>query len=186
MLKLMSWYLLSILLVVFLHEFIHYGIAFFLGCNPAIHFDTAGGTGNYNTKTAQFSQQNATKVLNKMHDLKPGIYYYGFPTCPWCQELLPIYQQTLKNNQTQSYAVNTQKRTFTKYQCRILEQMYAKWTKSDDLTVPFIVGTRKDGKVRVHVGTVTGHNAKKRKMTLKQKEMLYRQLNSLIKWQQKS
>jgi len=39
MLKLMSWYLLSILLVVFLHEFIHYGIAFFLGCNPAIHFD---------------------------------------------------------------------------------------------------------------------------------------------------
>ena len=121
-----------------------------------------------------------------MHDLKPGIYYYGFPTCPWCQELLPIYQQTLKNNQTQSYAVNTQKRTFTKYQCRILEQMYAKWTKSDDLTVPFIVGTRKDGKVRVHVGTVTGHNAKKRKMTLKQKEMLYRQLNSLIKWQQKS
>ncbi|MDE1809283.1 hypothetical protein CS331_021470 [Klebsiella pneumoniae subsp. pneumoniae] len=36
-----------------------------------------------------------------------GIYYFGFPTCPWCLELLPILDKELEKESMNAYAVNT-------------------------------------------------------------------------------
>lgn len=140
-----------------------------------------GGTGNYNIKTKQFKQEDEGKTISRMVSLKKGIYYYGFSECPWCQELLPIYNDVLLEQKKKSYVVNTKDTKLSKHDRKKLSKFYQRYTGDKRLTVPFIVVIKASGQVSTHVGTVTNHDAKKRKLTAKQKLKLKETLQKLIK-----
>ncbi len=137
-------------------------------------------TAPYNDKTAQFIQQDPTKVVGNLVNKKQGMYYFGFPTCPWCLELLPVLDTELEQAQTTAYIVNTRADNYTKNEDLLLNEFYKKYTKDKDLSVPFVVAINSSQEVKVHVGTLKVHDASKNKMSNKQKQKLSSLLNEFI------
>ena len=48
------------------------------------------GTSAYVDETAQLVKDNQDDVVSRLEAKEQGMYYFGFPTCPWCVELLPV------------------------------------------------------------------------------------------------
>lgn len=149
--------------------------------------NNGGGTGSYVDKTPQFIHNSPNKILNNMINKKRGIYYYGFSTCPWCQELLPNLNSVLRSKKLKAYVVNIRAKNYTAKDNIKLENFFIKnVTKNARLTVPLIVMINKNKKVKVHVSTVVGHNAEVQRMTPKQKKKLTNILVRMCNWYQKN
>lgn len=76
----------------------------------------------YNDKTNQFIHKNPSTIINKLTSKEAGIYYFGFPTCPWCLELLPILDDALVEENETAYVVNTRGKNIlmkTIFYCKI-------------------------------------------------------------------
>ncbi|MDR2661182.1 MAG: transporter [Lactobacillaceae bacterium] len=134
----------------------------------------------YNDKTKQFIHNTPTSSISMMAKTKQGIYYYGFSTCPWCKELLPIFNEVLKKQEKTSYVVNVKSKQYTKADDLILKKFFKNYTNEEQLTVPFIVVIDSNGNVLTHVGTVSGHNAIESRMNDKQKNKLIQQLSKIV------
>ncbi|KRN50733.1 hypothetical protein IV49_GL001818 [Kandleria vitulina DSM 20405] len=51
----------------------------------------------YNDHTPRMIKTSPSDIMKRIREKKQGIYYFGFPECPWCIELLPT-QFVLKCN----------------------------------------------------------------------------------------
>ena len=49
----------------------------------------------YNDRLPVFVHEDSEQIIHKLVRKKEGIYYFGFPTCPWCVELLPVFNEVL-------------------------------------------------------------------------------------------
>lgn len=135
----------------------------------------------YQDKSPRFIHDAPEKTLAAMTGkARPGIYYFGYPNCPWCVELLPVFDRELKRQHKQAQVVNTRADNYRSVDNIVLEKFFIKHTFEKRLSVPFIVVIQKDGKVKTHVGTVKGHNAPLASMTREQHSRLEKQLRELI------
>lgn len=135
----------------------------------------------YSDNTAQFIHKNPSDTLTSMTQKKPGIYYYGFPTCPWCLELLPVFDNVLRQQGKKAYVVNTHSEIYTSADNILLENFFVNHTNQKRLTVPFIVIIKNDKKVTTHIGTVSGHNASESRMNNQQNKNLTEKLDKLVR-----
>ncbi|MFD1125065.1 transporter [Lentilactobacillus raoultii] len=158
-------------------------LSLFIIAGAAIYFYTSKSdtsSAQYNDKTEQFIHKSPVTTLQTLSNKKQGIYYFGFPTCPWCLELLPVFNKALKEHHLKSYVTNTRADNYTSQDNIKLERIFLKYRKEKRLSVPFIIEITKSGKVETHVGTVPGHDAEVQKMTTQQENKLKSQLNAML------
>lgn len=106
-----------------------------------------------------------------------GILYLGFPKCPWCQDLVPLLNESAKDNSINSvyyiedfFDMRPDKVENPKYQneynkiVKIIEEYENKTNnqiKEDNIIkVPLILFIKKGEIVGYQKGTVEGHNIK--------------------------
>ncbi|MDN6900194.1 hypothetical protein [Oenococcus sicerae] len=111
---------------------------------------------------------------------KPGIYYFGFPNCPWCVELLPVLNQELKSFHQRALVTNIRAENYSSTDNIKLEKFFMKYTTQKRLSVPFVVAIKANGEVETHIATVRHHDANISAMTSRQKTQLSQQLRVLI------
>lgn len=138
-------------------------------------------TENYNDKTAQFITKTPAAVLDLLALEKPGIYYFGYPTCPWCKELLPILDSVLAEEGQKAYAVNIRGTDYTDVERGKLAAFFGKYSNQQAVAVPFVVKISESGTIKTHIGTLPEHNAPKNKMTSTQVTVLKKQLKTVLK-----
>lgn len=134
----------------------------------------------YNDKTVQFVHRSPQNTLEKLKNKEAGVYYFGFPTCPWCIELLPVLDKELKKQNFTAYVVNTRAENYSDRDNNVLEKFFIERTDEKEVTVPFVVAINRKGAIQTHIGTVSTHDAKKREMTVSEKKDLERILFRMI------
>lgn len=113
--------------------------------------------------------------------------YYGFETCPWCQELLPLLSEYA--TKTEVFYVNmkpdsedVRKEEHPLYQ-EYLKNYQLIYPNADEekIYAPTIAKFAGGELEMLHVGTVEGHDAHERKMTDEEKEILKNDLHEFFK-----
>lgn len=110
-----------------------------------------------------------------------GILYFGYATCPWCNEALPIMNEVAKADKLSIYYVDKHSEANEKDKdgvakiTKLLDKAYG-LQKDDEgnanIFVPEVVVV-KDGKiVSHHMGTLEEHDATQRKMTTEEQGQL--------------
>ncbi|HEM5351206.1 TPA: transporter accessory protein, partial [Streptococcus suis] len=139
-------------------------------------------TSVYDKASPEFIQVDTSTTIENIKSNKAGLYYFGFESCPWCQDLLPQLQEELHNSSNKAYLVNTKSKAFTSEAKKIVTSIYKEHLGGDKLYVPFLVAINSKGQVRVHMGTVKGHDASSEEMTPEQLKELKNILGSLNKF----
>jgi predicted bacteriocin transport accessory protein len=134
-------------------------------------------------KTGNFYDLTVGQVVQLMDDQKTTIVYFGEAGCAWCEELVPVLDSyadkygyginyvdySLKDNQKDTDSMDT-----------IMERCGNKIgvdeTGEPIFYFPTIMYLQSGTVVGLHIGTVSGHNAREAKMTEKQ----LAQLNYLL------
>lgn len=150
------------------------------GCGFGEKADMSGYE-NFDTKNSMFEESDMAHLLTAIKEKKSGIFYLGYPKCPWCIEAIPVLNDIAKkHNQSIAY-VRTRdddsELIYTPDQKKELISYASTYMNLDDegeyqIYVPFVL-VIKDGKVVAgHVGTVDGHDAHERKMNEQEKKDL--------------
>lgn len=163
-------------------KFISILSAFLLGISLIYYFvfSTSYKSESFSIEhSQQFISSPISTTMEYLTKNKSGIYYFGFKQCPWCQELLPVLDEVLKEEQLSAYAVDTKDKSFSEQYRTELEIIYNKY-ETGGLSVPFLIIIDKYGVVSTHVGTLDDHDATKNKMTMEQKKKLKKILKKLV------
>lgn len=113
-----------------------------------------------------------------------GVVYFGFPSCPWCRNIVPILLDVLEdNNETLNY-VNVRNLSSEDYNS--LKEMLIDYLTNDKEGVPTFyvpdVYFIKEGKiVGNHLGSVKTQSNPYVSLDINQKEELYNIYNELLK-----
>lgn len=118
--------------------------------------------------------------INLIDSKKQGVYYIGYPECPWCRELEPLLAEEISSSK-KIYSINIHDKGFTKHAQFKLDKIYSEYY-NDELTVPLLISINSKQEIITHVGTVPGHNAKINKLSKSEKERLIKKIRSLINW----
>lgn len=132
------------------------------------------------TKTT-FKEISFDEAIQYFTQEKSGVLYFGYSSCPWCNEAKPILKKVAKENGIDIQYVKVRdeekNRLYTDDQKVIIEPYIQDYMSSNDegilnLYVPLVLVV-KDGKViDGHEGTLESHDATERKMTNDEKEQL--------------
>lgn len=129
----------------------------------------------------QFVDSDMQEALSVFQKKESAILYFGYPSCPWCVEALPVMNEVAKADKQHILYIRTRddkkELLYTPKQKLEMISYTKQFMEKDDqgeyqLYVPFVVVV-KDGKaVSGHIGTVDGHDAHERKMTEKETQEL--------------
>lgn len=125
----------------------------------------------------QFIEVPMKDFLLKLDSGATGIYYFGYTTCPWCVEAVPIMNEVAKEFDFHIFYIDKKAETTKEEDSKAIEaRIPDKLDKDDDgnphLYVPYVI-TIKDGEITsYHTGTVDSHDAHERKMTNEEKAEL--------------
>ena len=151
-------------------------------CDVDLDCDTADMSGyeDFDDEDHVFLEINfdeATKLLET--DDFDGIIYFGYPTCPWCIEALPIMNEVAKEKELSIYYVNKksdinqENPEWEQAATDILDAAYG-LDKDDDgnprIYVPEVIVVKDGEVVAHHMGTLDDHDATERKMSDDEKE----------------
>lgn len=140
-----------------------------------------------------FKEISMDDALALFKEKKSAILFFGYSTCPYCQQARPVLEKAAKKEKKSVYYVRVrdddknllyteeQRKKLTKY-----IKKYMTRNKDEDnkywLYVPLIVSLKKGKAVDGHESTVKNHDASKRQMTKQEKKRLE---NRYIKLMQK-
>lgn len=83
------------------------------GCGLTIFAYHQASISVYDKASPEFIQVDTSTTIENIKSMKAGLYYFGFESCPWCQDLLPQLQEELRNSSHKAYLVNTKSKDFT-------------------------------------------------------------------------
>lgn len=130
---------------------------------------------------SMFEESDMTHLINTIKRKETGIFYLGYPSCPWCVEALPVLNEVAKaSNQHIAYVRTRDEKKelmYTEEQKKTLIDAASTYMQKDDegnyqVYVPFFVVVKDGVVVDGHVGTVDGHDAHERVMTEEEKSQL--------------
>lgn len=143
----------------------------------------------YKKDVADFTPISFEDAIAFFEEGKSGVLYFGFPACPWCDELVPILKEEAEKNDIEVLYVQTRddqkERLYTDEQRDRIEPYLPDYIRNNlkgelTLYVPLVVSVV-DGKVADgHQGTTEDHDAKEREMTDEEKAELKDALQKLI------
>ena len=123
-------------------------------------------------------------MISKMDQGDSFVVYFGFETCPWCNDAMPILNEVAQANGIKVGYVNTRKEESWSSNTDIdnyslLVEKVGKYLSKDDegnprLYVPFVFFIKNGEVVGGHEGTVDGHNAHERRIDEEEAEELTR------------
>lgn len=153
---------------------------------------------NYETQLATdtFVSLTLEEALQQIETSKTAdVYYFGFKTCPWCQDIIDTLKEVADENGQKVYYVNVRPEGDTsEYDLRVdtnvayiqLVEIF-KETLTDDtgkIYVPFVVAVKEQKVLAYHYSTVDGHDSKEREMTAEetaQLKTIYEDLFATVK-----
>lgn len=136
-----------------------------------------------------FEPMSFEEAIAFFEDHQSGLLYFGFPGCPWCQEVVPILHKLASQANVPVHYIQTRDqegiRLYTDLQRDEIApylQDYIRNNASGDPTlyVPLVVAVKEGKVVSGHQGTVSGHNAHEQEMTTPQKQEVKEDLTQLI------
>lgn len=137
----------------------------------------------------QFIEVPMSDFLLKLDAGATGIYYFGYTTCPWCVEAVPIMNEVAKSLDLNIFYVDKKAETTKEEDSKAIEaRIPDKLDKDEDgnphLYVPYVI-TIKEGEITsYHTGTVDSHDAHERKMNDKEKaelKKIYQEMFETVK-----
>lgn len=137
----------------------------------------------------QFIEVPMSDFLLKLDAGATGIYYFGYTTCPWCVEAVPIMNEVAKELDLNIFYIDKKAETTKEEDSKAIEaRIPDKLDKDDDgkphLYVPYVI-TIKEGEITsYHTGTVDSHDAHERKMNDKEKaelKKIYQEMFETVK-----
>lgn len=117
---------------------------------------------------------NMTEILRDLAYGNDGLYYFGFPDCPWCQEVVPLLVEEASRADQRFLYVQTRDLNhnlrYSQDQARNMSLYFPDYFVRNDegkvvVYVPLIAAVKDGRLVAAHQGTVEGHDAHQRKMT---------------------
>ncbi len=120
-------------------------------------------------------------AVSMLKNKESGIFYFGYPDCPWCLEALPIMQETAASLGQNIYYVATRDEErnvlYSDEEVDIILEYVGEYEDTDEegnlhLYVPLVVKVNNGEVVGGNLGTVEGHDAHERKMTEEEKKQL--------------
>lgn len=146
--------------------------------------DGTGTCGFDNEKTNALDTDFMIKIsmedaIHKMEEKETAVFYFGYPDCPWCKEVIPILKEVSKQSSENLYYVQTRDNKkellYTDEERKQLTFYLKKHMKKDEsgdfkLYVPLVVRIENGNAVDGHLGTVENHDAHERKMNEQEKK----------------
>lgn len=133
------------------------------------------------SQLAAFKSISFDEAIHFFTDKKSGLLYFGFESCPWCQEAVPLLEQAALLDDIPIYYVQTRDAErnllYTEEQKEeIMPYIKNYMSKNDEgiltLYVPLVLIVQNGEVSAGHVGTVDGHDAHERAMTDEEKQEL--------------
>lgn len=153
------------------------------GCQEKIEysypdFDSYDMSG-YNLETDNFYKISISQFLDMVDEKKTFICYFGYESCPWCNDLLPILDEVCQQYQLKIYYMDFLDEE-NKEDIESLEALndFAKdYLNTDEqgnlqLFFPTVYYVQKGNLVNLHSGTVSNHDATVAELTERQKARL--------------
>lgn len=146
---------------------------------------------SYETKSDESSFTSITfdEAIAFFEDGKSGLLYFGFPGCPWCEDVVPILKEEAQENDVEVYYIRTRDDDKNRlYSDEQKEQIipylgdYMSDNEEGELTlyVPLIVAVQDGKAIAGHEGTVDGHDASERDMTDEEKQEAEQEILEVI------
>ncbi len=179
-----------------------FGFLFFLGgCSLTSSTSSISGCAPDEASCVQ-EKPSATKTLSE--DFKPmsfeeaiaffeakqsGLLYFGYPTCPWCQEVVPILHELISQTGVPVHYIQTRDeeglRLYTDSQRDDITPYLKDFIRNNasgqpTLYVPLVVAVENGQVIKGHQGTVSGHNAHEEELTSAQKQEVQNDLSELV------
>ena len=141
---------------------------FITGCNQANNSADMSAYEGFTETNNQYVQISMQEAADNIKNKESGIFYFGYPTCPWCIEAVPVMNEIAKELHKTIYYVNTSEakdseRDALKAAAPGLWQLGP--DGKDHFYVPQTIVIVEGEIVSANMGTVVGHNAHERKMT---------------------
>lgn len=119
------------------------------------------------------------KQLLKKLDVKDSFFlYFGFASCPWCQQALPCLLKATEEAKLNIYYVDThanEPERMNEYE-QIKQRFWDYFRKDENgekqLYTPLVLGICEGGVFFCHYDTLPGHNAFKRSLTPEEQQRL--------------
>lgn len=138
--------------------------------------------------TDQFEPLKFEQAIELFENGEDGLLYFGFPKCPWCQEVVPLLEKAAQDKGIQVLYVQTRDEDrnllYTSQQKERIIPYLQDYIRDNDqgeptLYVPLIVAI-KDGKVAAgHQGTVDDHDARIETMSEQQRQEVLSDLKKI-------
>lgn len=168
-------------------------IALLAGCTPQndepLQYEGTGFGMDEISKENTFKTASMSDLIRCFQKKETGIFYLGFEECPWCKEAAPILNKVADSSEMTIQYIQTRNQDgellYTEEQKSLLLPYIKNHLNKDDegeykIYVPFLIVV-KDGKVTgSHIGTVDGHDAHEREMTIQEKTDLQKIYSNLL------
>lgn len=131
-----------------------------------------------NKKENSFEEVSMDNLLKTITSRKSGVYYLGFSSCPWWEDIEPVLNKVSQSlNVTINYVKvkdNDGRSLVTEDEKAILMPYIRNFLLKDNsgnptIYYPFILVIKDGVIVDSHIGTLDGHNAKEQDLSIKEK-----------------
>lgn len=118
-----------------------------------------------------FIEKTYSDFQDTIKNKENAIYYLGYEGCPWCEDILPILLEVLKENNLTINYINTKGLKEDKDNYALMQECLTDiLDENKKIYVPNVL-VISNGKVEAHhIGTVADHKASERELTLMETE----------------
>lgn len=157
-------------------------------CDVAKSADMSAYEG-FDVENNQFIEITMDDAIQKMETDASGIFYFGFPTCPWCIEAVPIMNEVAQEMDLHIYYINKRAETSNEENIAKMTTLLKDIVSENDegvptLYVPEVVVINEGEITDHHADTVPNHDAHERKMSEEEQSQLkeiYQELFAKLK-----
>lgn len=119
--------------------------------------------------TQHYIQQNEPDVFEKLAKRKAGIYFFYFPECPWCKEILPVLKKEALAKKVSVNLINIHATSYSDADKQQLKKIIKTTGNGDEIIVPFIVTIDPQQNIRGQIGLISPTIKHKRANLIKEK-----------------
>lgn len=141
------------------------------------------------TLSEDFKPMSFEEAIAFFEDKQSGLLYFGFPNCPWCQEVIPIVHELASQADVPVHYIQTRDekgiRLYTDSQRDDMAPYLNGFIRNNakgepTLYVPLVLAIENGQVIKGHQGSVSGHNAHEEELTSTQKQELQEDLKELV------
>lgn len=162
------------------------------GCNNSKYFKPTGDyfdMSGYHLDSQHFYNVEYSDVITMIQDKRTFIVYFGYESCPWCNDLVEVLDLVCSDLETDIYYVDVKSETSIDNKDGLNYFIDYSGQKNQEgeniLFFPTVMFIKEGQLVNSHIGTVSGHNATVEHMNEKQKTrcmyLLSRKFNEVIR-----